>query len=151
MQLDRVPPRPDALRWSGASWTIIPGTGPAPGGVCADDRSGGEGVARAPGRIRAWHRVAVLLVAWSLAVGLTRVALGVHFLLDGAKDKNGNSYDALVQDLMGKGVEFRLCRFTLERNKIDPAKVIPEATLVPSGVAEVSRLQFREGYSYLKP
>jgi len=42
-------------------------------------------------------------------------------------------------------------RSTLERNKIDAAKVIPEATLVPSGVAEVSRLQFREGYSYLKP
>ena len=78
-------------------------------------------------------------------------ANGVHFLLDGAKDKNGNSYDALVQDLMGKGVEFRLCRFTLERNKIDPKRVIQDVKIVPSGVAEVSRLQSQEGFAYLKP
>jgi intracellular sulfur oxidation DsrE/DsrF family protein len=76
---------------------------------------------------------------------------GINFLLDGAKDSNGAPFDATVQELKAKGVDFRVCRFTLERNKIDPAKVIPEAALVPSGVAEVSRLQFREGYSYLKP
>jgi uncharacterized protein len=76
---------------------------------------------------------------------------GINFLLDGAKDSNGAPFDATVQELKAKGVDFRVCRFTLERNKIDPAKVIPEATLVPSGVAEVSRLQFRDGYSYLKP
>jgi len=78
-------------------------------------------------------------------------ANGIHFLLDGAKDKNGNSYDALVQDLMGKGVEFRLCRFTLERQKIDPKRVIQEVKIVTSGVAEVSRLQSQEGFAYLKP
>ena len=78
-------------------------------------------------------------------------ANGVHFLLDGAKDKNGNSYDALVQDLMGKGVEFRLCNFTLLRGNIDRNKVIQGVKIVPSGVAEVSRLQRQEGYAYLKP
>lgn len=76
---------------------------------------------------------------------------GVNFLLDGAKDSNGAPFDATVQELKGRGVDFRVCRFTLERNKIDPAKVIPEATLVPSGVAEVARLQYKDGYSYLKP
>jgi intracellular sulfur oxidation DsrE/DsrF family protein len=76
---------------------------------------------------------------------------GINFLLDGAKDSNGAPFDATVQELKGKGVDFRVCRFTLERNKIDPATVIPEATIVPSGVAEVAKLQFREGYSYLKP
>lgn len=78
-------------------------------------------------------------------------ANGIQFLLDGAKDKNGNSYDALVQDLMGKGVEFRLCNFTLLRQKIDKNRVIQGVTIVPSGVAEVSRLQIQEGYAYLKP
>lgn len=78
-------------------------------------------------------------------------AAGVRFLLDGAADKNGNSYDALVQDLMGKGVEFRLCNFTLVRGKIDRNKVIQGVKIVPSGVAEVSRLQRNEGYAYLKP
>ena len=76
---------------------------------------------------------------------------GVQFLLDGALDGNGAPFDATVQGLKSKGVDFRVCRFTLERNKIDPERVIPEATLVPSGVAEVARLQFREGYAYLRP
>ena len=76
---------------------------------------------------------------------------GIQWLLDGALDSNGAPFEAAVQELKGKGVDFRVCRFTLERNKIDPKKVIPEATLVPSGVAEVSRLQFKEGFAYLRP
>ena len=76
---------------------------------------------------------------------------GVQFLLDGAMDGNGAPFEAAVQELKAKGVDFRVCQFTLERNKIDPKKVIPEATLVPSGVAEVSRLQFKEGFAYLRP
>ena len=76
---------------------------------------------------------------------------GINFLLDGATDANGAPFDAAVQELKAKGVEFRVCQFTLQRNNIDPKKVIPEATLVPSGVAEVSRLQFKEGFAYLRP
>lgn len=76
---------------------------------------------------------------------------GIDFLLDGAKDKNGNPYDAVVQELSNRNVEFRVCNNTLEVRKIDKKRVIPEATIVPSGVAEVSRLQVQEGYAYLKP
>ncbi|WP_353156088.1 DsrE family protein [Herminiimonas fonticola] len=77
---------------------------------------------------------------------------GIDFLLEGAKNKNGNPYDATVQELsMRHNVEFRVCNNTLEARKIDKAQVIPEATIVPSGVAEVARLQIREGYAYLKP
>jgi intracellular sulfur oxidation DsrE/DsrF family protein len=75
---------------------------------------------------------------------------GVDFLLEGAEDKNGNPYSGPVAALAAKGVEFRVCKITLERRKIDPKKVIPEAKLVPSGVVEVTRLQ-QEGYAYLKP
>lgn len=78
-------------------------------------------------------------------------ANGVDFLLDGAKDKNGNLFDANVQELVKKGVDFRVCKITLERRMIDPKRVIEEAKLVPSGVAEVARLQAKEGYVYLKP
>jgi hypothetical protein len=39
----------------------------------------------------------------------------------------------------------------LTRNNIDPKKVIEEASLVPSGVAEISRLQAKEGFVYLRP
>ena len=76
---------------------------------------------------------------------------GINFLLDGAKDKNGNPYEVTVQQLVPKGVEFRICAFTLQRNNIDPKRVIEEAKLVPSGVAEVARLQAQEGFVYLKP
>lgn len=76
---------------------------------------------------------------------------GIDFLLEGAKDKNGNPYDAAVDDLSMKGVEFRVCNFTLLGRNIDKNKVHPEAKIVPSGVAEVARLQANEGYAYLKP
>jgi intracellular sulfur oxidation DsrE/DsrF family protein len=76
---------------------------------------------------------------------------GIEFLLEDAKDKNGNPFDAVVQELAGRGVQFRVCNNTLEARKIDRKRVLPEATIVPSGVAEVARLQFEEGYAYLKP
>ncbi len=78
-------------------------------------------------------------------------ANGIDFLLDGAKDKAGNEYAANVQELVKRGVDFRVCRITLERRMIDPKRVIEEAMLVPSGVAEVAKLQAKEGYVYLKP
>ncbi len=40
-----------------------------------------------------------------------------------------------MQQPTARGVEFRVCRFTLERNKIDPKKASPEATIVAPGVA----------------
>ncbi len=76
---------------------------------------------------------------------------GIEFLLEGAKDKNGNPYEVIVQDLKSKGVDFRVCNNTLVTRKIDPSKVIPEAVIVPSGVAEAAKLQAREGYVYLRP
>ena len=76
---------------------------------------------------------------------------GIDFLLKDAKDKNGNPFEVSVQDLVSKGVEFRVCNFTLQSRHIDPKQVIEEARIVPSGVAEISRLQSQEGYAYLKP
>jgi intracellular sulfur oxidation DsrE/DsrF family protein len=76
---------------------------------------------------------------------------GIDFLVDGAKDKHGNPYDAIVEDLVSQGVEFRVCHNTIVTRKIDPSKILPEAKVVPSGVAEVARLQSREGFGYLRP
>jgi intracellular sulfur oxidation DsrE/DsrF family protein len=72
-------------------------------------------------------------------------------MLDGAKDRNGNPFDASIQDLKSKGVEFRLCNNTLVSRKIDRSKVIPDVSIVPSGVAEAARLQAKEGFVYLRP
>ena len=76
---------------------------------------------------------------------------GILFMLDGAKDKNGNPFDATIQDLKSKGVDFRLCNNTLVTRKIDRSKVIPDVAIVESGVAEAAKLQSREGYAYLRP
>ncbi|WP_372657474.1 DsrE family protein [Hydrogenophaga sp.] len=76
---------------------------------------------------------------------------GVDFLLEGAKTDSGALFAGAIGDLATKGVEFRVCNNTLVGRNIDPAKVALEATVVPSGVAEVARLQAREGYVYLKP
>lgn len=76
---------------------------------------------------------------------------GIDFLLTGAQDRNGNLYEPVVQNLKEKGVDFRVCNNTLMSRKLETSTVIPEATIVPSGVAEIGRLQAREGYVYLKP
>lgn len=78
-------------------------------------------------------------------------AAGVNFLLRGAKDKNGNEYATTIEDLTTAGVEFRACNITLTSRKIDPKQLHDDAKLVPSGVVEITRLQAREGYAYIKP
>lgn len=75
---------------------------------------------------------------------------GVEFLLRGARDETGRAYAELVRDFRERGVEFRVCTNTLTRRQIDPAAVIQEAALVPSGIAEIGRLQSKEGYVYLR-
>lgn len=76
---------------------------------------------------------------------------GIDFLLDGAKDNRGREFSGMVSDLAGKGVQFRVCNNTLTTRNIDANKVSMEAKIVPSGVAEVARLQAKEGFMYLKP
>jgi len=76
---------------------------------------------------------------------------GIDFLLDGTKDSKGREFSGMVSDLAGKGVQFRVCNNTLTSRNIDANKVSMEAKIVPSGVAEVARLQAKEGYVYLKP
>ena len=75
---------------------------------------------------------------------------GINFLLQGAEDAEGLPFIGLVRELRERGVEFRVCTNTLTRQQIDTHAVIPEAVLVPSGIAEIGRLQKREGYTYLR-
>ena len=76
---------------------------------------------------------------------------GIDFLLEGARNDKGQEFEAAVADLVGRGVQFRVCNNTLVGRDIPKEKVIMEAKIVPSGVAEVSRLQSQEGFAYLKP
>jgi len=78
-------------------------------------------------------------------------AQGVDFLMEGAKDRGGNPYNIRVEELKAQGIQFDVCDITLRNRKMTRSQFIPEATFVPSGVAEITRLQQREGYAYLRP
>lgn len=77
--------------------------------------------------------------------------LGIDFLLEGATNQMEQPFAGGISDLASKGVEFRVCNNTLVARKIDAGKVAMEAKVVPSGVAEVARLQAKEGFVYLRP
>lgn len=76
---------------------------------------------------------------------------GIRFLLKGATERNGRPFDAAVGALARQGVEFRVCNNTLTAHNVAPSELVPEITLVPAGVAEIARLQSREGYAYIRP
>ena len=78
-------------------------------------------------------------------------AQGVDYLMKGKKDANGNPYETIVQDLKGQGVQFNICEITLRNRKLPRDQFIADAGFVPSGVAEITRLQTREGFAYLRP
>jgi intracellular sulfur oxidation DsrE/DsrF family protein len=76
---------------------------------------------------------------------------GIDFLLDEAQDGRGNPYDHRVHTLMERGVEFRVCAATLGARNVAREDLLEGVAVVPSGIAEIARLQLKEGYAYLKP
>lgn len=76
--------------------------------------------------------------------------------LENTKLKYGNATDAQQAKIAGlkdQGVDFSVCANTLKGKKIDASHDlydVDEADIVPSGVAELSRLQ-QMGYTYIKP
>jgi intracellular sulfur oxidation DsrE/DsrF family protein len=72
------------------------------------------------------------------------------------KLKNGNATDevqAKISGLKDQGVVFQVCGNTLKGKQVDfesDLYDVDEADIVPSGVAEISRLQGM-GYTYIKP
>lgn len=77
--------------------------------------------------------------------------LGIDFLLQDATNQMDQPFAGAIADLVNQGVEFRVCNNTLTSRKIDPNRLTMEAKIVPSGVAEVAKLQAREGFVYLRP
>ncbi len=72
------------------------------------------------------------------------------------KLKYGNATDAIqakISGLKDQGVDFQVCSNTLKGKKIDfesDLYDVDKADIVPSGVAELARLQAM-GYTYIKP
>ncbi|MEO8164752.1 MAG: DsrE family protein [Betaproteobacteria bacterium] len=79
------------------------------------------------------------------------LATGVRAFTFGAQDLGGRPYADWVEQLRAKGVDFRLCMNSLKALKLTQQDLIENVSTVPSGVAEISRLQAREGYVYIRP
>jgi intracellular sulfur oxidation DsrE/DsrF family protein len=77
-------------------------------------------------------------------------AEGVDFLMEGAKDRNGNPYDATVAALVSRGVKFEVCEITLKNRNLKKEQFIQEAEFTPSGVVRIAKLQ-KQGHAYIKP
>ena len=77
-------------------------------------------------------------------------AKGVDFLMNDAKDKNGNPYEIAVQLLKERGVKFEVCEITLKNRKLSKDQFIAEVEFTPSGVVELAKLQ-AQGYGYIRP
>lgn len=85
---------------------------------------------------------------------------GVSMLLypdgvEGTKMKEGNADDqmqARIAGLKQQGVRFEVCANTLKGRNVDVDDLydVSETDIVPSGVAELSKLQ-GQGYTYIKP
>lgn len=83
-------------------------------------------------------------------VAVVGYAGGVDFMLKGATDATGRPYAGQLQALAVKGVHFKACNNTLKSRGLSADAVVPQATIVPSAVNEIIRLQTREGYAYFR-
>ena len=107
-----------------------------------------EGVQKAPAVL---HNIANELDAEpNTKIVLVAHGKGIDFLLKGAKDAKGNAFTPEIETLGMRGVEFRVCNNTLNSRHIDKSRVVSDAKIVPSGVAEIAKLE-SQGYVYLKP
>ena len=77
-------------------------------------------------------------------------ANGVDFLMQDAKDRNGNPYEIAIQELVRRNVRFEVCEITLQNRSLKKDQFIQEAAFTPSGVVRIAKLQ-KQGYAYLKP
>ena len=75
---------------------------------------------------------------------------GAFAMVDGTKDKKGNTFNDAIASLANRGVKFTICANTIKGKKIDKNKINENAEIIPSGVAEVAHLQ-QQGYLYVKP
>ena len=75
--------------------------------------------------------------------------LGIDMLMDA---KTNDSIRAKINSLKNQQVAFQVCGIALERRKIDYKNLydVSEGDIVPSGVAEIAKLQ-HQGYAYIKP
>lgn len=92
-----------------------------------------------------------LAAAPDTRIVVVSMGFGIDFLLEDAHDARGTTFEGPVNTLSDMGVQFLVCRNTLTARRISETRLLGQAKLVQAGVFEIARLQFEEGYAYIKP
>ena len=79
------------------------------------------------------------------------LSTGVRAFTFGAQDASGRPYADWVDQLTAKGVEFRICQNSMKALQLTQKDLVDKVQVVPSGVAEIARLQAKEGFVYIRP
>jgi intracellular sulfur oxidation DsrE/DsrF family protein len=107
-----------------------------------DDQNAMLAVMNASNHLNADPNAKIVIVALSR---------GVKAFVFGAQDATGKPFADWVDQLTARGVEFRMCQNTMTALKIAKTDLVDKVQIVPSGVAEIARLQAREGFVYIRP
>src|SRR5438309_1795396 len=99
---------------------LLPATAAEPVKVVYHLNEGVEQAVRALTNIR--HHLSADPTARIVVVAHGR---GIDFLLKEAQTPGGTAFVTDIDELALRGVEFRVCRFTLERRSIDATRVAP--------------------------
>ena len=87
----------------------------------------------------------------SARIIVVALSTGVRVFTFGAQDAGGRPYADWVEQLSAKGVDFRICQNSMNALKLTQKDLIEKVSIVPSGVAEIARLQAKEGFVYIHP
>lgn len=104
------------------------------------------------GTTTALHQANNLLAADPTAkIVIVAIGPSVRFLVKGSNTAGGYPFSLMIQNLQDKGIRVEACGNTMTTLKIKPEQLDDGIVVVPSGMAELARLQAREGYVYIKP
>jgi len=79
----------------------------------------------------------------------TKIEVVFHGFAVLAMVKDTGYFKPQITSLYKKGVVFTACNNSLKKRKIDPARVIPEAIIVPVAILEIVKKQ-EQGWAYIK-
>ncbi len=89
-----------------------------------------------------------LIAEPTVEVHVVGYSTGIDFMLKNAADETTKKYAVQMRRLADRGVTFKCCNNTLKGRNLTAEAVDPLATIVPSAVIEILRLQTHEKFAY---
>jgi len=90
-------------------------------------------------------QISNVLDFWKMA----KIEVVVHNNGIGFMKEDETLFAKEIRSLNSKGVTFAVCENTLKQRKLEKSQILPTATFVPVGIAEIV-LKEEDGWSYIK-